>query len=80
MIETRFLGAATILLLAPAGDGDQHHASTAILLPDPASRLVAVQLRQAEVQEDHLRLERRRRSYGFQAVVSRVDLVAHHAQ
>ena len=47
MIETRFLGAATILLLAPAGHGNQHHVSTAILLSDPASRLVAVQLRQA---------------------------------
>src|SRR6185295_14329053 len=49
MVETRLLGTAAVLFLAPARQGDQHQARAALELPDPARHLVAVELRQADV-------------------------------
>ena len=42
VIETRLVGAPPILVLAPTGQGDQHHAFAPRLLPDAPCRLVAV--------------------------------------
>jgi len=51
-----------------------------LLFSYAARGLQAVQLRQANVQESDIRLKRGCRPHGLQAIVSRVDLVAHHAE
>src|SRR5262245_17767557 len=45
-VEAGLARAATVMLLAPAGHGDERHALPARLLPDPARHVVAVERRQ----------------------------------
>ena len=80
VIEARVARAATVVFLAPAGHGDQHHLRAARLVSDPPRHLVAAQFRQSDIQQDHIRLEGGRGADGFQSVVRGVHLVAHHAQ
>src|SRR5258705_10330694 len=59
LVEAGFARAATIVVLSVAGDGDDV-GLVEPLLPQPATDLEAVQARQPEVEQHHVRLYARR--------------------
>ena len=67
-----------VLVLSPARHGDQKHVLVPSMLSHLSTSLVAVQLRQANVAEHHVRPEFQRCLHSLFAVVCRVDFVAHH--
>jgi hypothetical protein len=73
--EPDFLGAATILFLAPTRDGDQQHLATPRLLPDSASNFLSIKPRQTDIQQHHLGLLRRCRLDGLETAMSHLYLV-----
>src|SRR5262249_8625200 len=79
VVEARLPGAAAVLLLPPAGQSHQQGAPAA-LLPDPPRRLVAIELRQLDVEEGEGRLQRPPPPNRPQAVVGGLDVVAQQAQ
>ena len=54
MIETGFVGAAAILSLPPPNQGYQHDALAPRLLANETAGFVAVQFRQADIEQDQM--------------------------
>ena len=75
-IEPGLSGLLPVFVLTPSGQRYHHHGLTPRLFAYSAGRFVAVQLRQADVEQHHVGPERRRRLHSLEAVVGRVRLVA----
>src|SRR5213595_1112458 len=54
MVESGLLGALLVLLLSPAGQSDEDHVFSPRLFPDVPGRIEAVELGQADVEQDDL--------------------------
>src|SRR5262249_21606560 len=76
LVEAGFLRAAAVVLLAPPRHGDDEGAPAPGLLPDAAAGVVAVELRQADVEQHHVGAERLGQLQGLEAVVGRARVVA----
>ena len=77
VVKPGFVGAAAVFGLPPPGHGDQDDAITPRLLSDSAARLVAVQLRHADVEQHHVGTELRSHVHALLPVVGRAGVVAH---
>ena len=78
MIKPSLLCPPPILLPAIAGNGNDDRVSTVQVLPQFHSHFVTVQARQADVQEDVVRLVPARKGKGGRAIVRGSDIVPEH--
>jgi len=79
VVEARFARTAAIFLVSPAGDGDEHHVAS--LRPaNPLGHIVAVDLRQRDVEQHDLGREIQRLVDRFLAVVGHAHVVAQRLQ
>ena len=76
MIEPGVLRLATVFFLSPPGQGYKHNVLAPRLLADTTSRVEAVQVRQTDVQQHHVRPECCRRFHGSKPVVGYARLMA----
>ena len=75
-VETGFVRLAAVVFLPPAGKGDEHQALALGPLAQAAANFVAIQLRQADVEQHDFRLQVQGRFEGSLAIVGRVRFVA----
>jgi hypothetical protein len=76
VIEAGFAGAPLVVVLPPAGEGDEKDLGAPGQLADTAAGVVAVQERHADVEEDRVRAEGAGRFERREAVRGGADLVA----
>ena len=75
VIEAGLVRAAAILVLAPAGQGDDGGPLQAGLAAEPAADLVAVHAGHADIEQDELGAEVDRLAQGGRPVVGHADLL-----
>src|SRR5205823_14137203 len=75
MVEACLFGALLVLLLSPAGQGDEGHVFSPGLFPDVPGRIEAVELRQADVEQYDVRPEGASEVDGFESVVGHADFM-----
>ena len=54
-VEPGFLRSAAVFVLSPSRERDEHHGPAPRLLPNSPAHVVAVQGRQPDIEEDHIR-------------------------
>ena len=75
-IEPRFPGLLPVFVLGPSCHSDQHHTLSPRQVSYPAGRLLAVDPRQADVEQYQVGAHLRRRFHRLKAVVRDMGLVA----
>src|SRR5439155_22765552 len=75
-IKTRGLTAAPILFLTPSGQSDKQNVLAPGLLADHSGRLIAIQVRHADIQEHDIRKKHRRSLHSLDAVTRGTYFIA----
>jgi hypothetical protein len=75
-VSARTVGATTIRVLAPTGQGHQYRSLVGLPFTNPSGGFIAVQDRQADIHEDHVGLKIRRPVNRRQTVIGRMRFVS----
>jgi len=79
-VESGPLRHGTVVIEAAAGEGDDDHVPAPGVLANAAARLIAVDLRQTDVEQDHFGSKLFRELHGFDAVVCHMRGAAIHVE
>jgi len=79
-VESRALRHGAVVVKAAAGEGDDDHVPAPGMLANPAAGLIAVDLRESDVEQDHFGSQLFRELYGFKAVVCHMRGTAIHVE